>query len=70
MKLEKGTRKITTMLVILSQNYSGEKHGGFLLNCTKIQMIVFCWKSRLYEKENKILYIANEEIGATTVDSR
>ena len=33
-------------------------------------MIVFCWKSRLYEKENKILYIANEEIGATTVDCR
>ena len=24
----------------------GERYGGFLLNCTKIPLIVLCWKSR------------------------
>ena len=59
-----------------------QKYGGFLLNCTKIPMIILCWKSLLLvdfkirisiecqEKENKILCITNEEMGATTVNFR
>ena len=66
----------------LFQNYfKGVIYGGSLLNCTKISLIVLCYKSRLgvdlkirisiasQEKENKILCIANEEMGVTTFNS-
>ena len=60
----------------------GQKCGSFLLNCTKLQLIVLCWNSRLLvnlkirisigsqKKENKFLYIANEKMGATTFNSQ
>ena len=60
----------------------GQKHGSFLLNCTNIPSIVLCWKSQLWvdfkirisiasqEKENKVLYIANEEMGGTTFNAQ
>ena len=45
-----------------------QKYGGFLLNCTKIPLIVLCWNSqqsrlsriciKIQEKENKSPYIA------------
>ena len=60
----------------------GQKYCGFLLNCTKIPLIVLWWESRStvskfqnricianQKKENKMLDLANEEIGAATVDS-
>ena len=25
----------------------GQKHGGFLDNCTKIPLILYCWKAQL-----------------------
>ena len=63
----------------------GQKYGGFLSNCTKIPPIVLCWKSRqlamwvdskikflLQARIKKIkfyVHLANEEMGAATVDS-
>ena len=53
-----------------------------MLNCTKIPLIVLWWESRStvskfqnricianQKKENKMLDLANEEMGAATVDS-
>ena len=50
------------------------EYGGFLLNYTKIPLIVLCWKSvesvlRAGRKKRKFyIYLANEEIGAATID--
>ena len=33
-------------LRITSRMGGGREYGGFLLNCTKIPLIVLCWKSR------------------------
>ena len=69
------------MLSILFQNYfKGAKI--LWLNCTKIPLIVLWWESRStvskfqnricianQKKENKMLDLANEEMGAATVDS-
>ena len=65
----------------ISKLLRGQEYGGFLLHCTKILLTLFCWKSQLWvnsniesvfiatqHKENKILCIANEEMGATTFD--
>ena len=75
------------ILAILFKNYfKGAKYGWFLLNCTKIPLIVLCWKSWqstlwvdfkiesvLQTKRKKIkfyIYLANEEMEAATVGSR
>ena len=65
---------------------SEQKYGGFLLNCTNIPLIVLCWKSQqstlsvdfkiesvLPAKRKKAklgIDLADEEIGAATVDSQ
>ena len=36
----------SAILENLFKNYSLQKYGGFLLNCTKIPLIVLCWKSQ------------------------
>ena len=54
----------------ISKLLRSQKNGGFLFNCIKIPLIVFCCKSQDCEKENKIFYIAIEKMGETTVDSR
>ena len=63
----------------ISKVFQGGKKmvAGFLLNCTKIPLIVLCRKSRMWvayktesiasqEKEKKILYIDSKEVGAVT----
>ena len=62
-----------------------QKYGGFLLNCTKIPLISYFVMKVLtvgvdleiiissiasQEKENEVLCIANEEMVATTFNSR
>ena len=34
----------------------GQKYGGFLLNCTNIPMVFWCWKSRLWG-DSKIEFV-------------
>ena len=58
-----------------------QNYGDFLLNCTKIPLIVLCRKFQLgvdfkirisiasEEKENKFFRLANEEMGTTTFNS-
>ena len=36
----------SAILANLFKNYLLQKYGGFFLNCTKISLIAFCWRSQ------------------------
>ena len=72
------------ILAILFKNYfKGTKYGGVLLKCTKLPLIVLCWKSwqlTLWvdfkiesvlqaKRKKKVIYtyLVNEEMGAVAV---